>query len=632
MKKLLYIIPAAILLAASCTSVTPEMPEAPVENLVPFTISGAGFPVSKAEASSKTSLADLTGSTVNWTEGDEAILFDDIPGCGGHRFTGTVLSDKTKIDLEGVVDEKATRYYLVYPYNSGASMSGDYITTTLSPTQTAVAGSFADKTAISFASGTRTPGQAGTSGLSFSNCCSILKFTMPSYVDGATEVTITSKSGTTMAGTMEIAKADGSVHSVSGSTSVKLSGTLQAGATYFVVIAPGTYTNGFTFTVKTAGGNSYSTSSTRTIEAESGTIYLIGILGLVVDATPSVQITHTTDSNGYLNGSDAELTLSVPSELASMISAWDILLKDGNGTTVRSYSSTSGTGEVPEGHVYLPKGTYTISGTYTTKDGRVKNIKGNTATSPAPTFDIALDGYTSYNYGVGADGYGKNTGTANGLNGSSIYAISATLKITPTVLSQLNFTAFSCTLDGNSVGSLTSSNRIYLSSIGSQSWGPHTISASATFDGVSVSKNNSPRSVYVTGIPYVTTGNKMANVVGEWSFSNGHHSVKDNNYVVLGKGSGACKMSKTFYSPGNATLNVDYKIYGCGATVQTTVTFDVGSTQVFQQKTTYMKTFQKVVSDATATFTSSSYTVSVDCSYGAGLTGCEIYYINLRYK
>lgn len=625
---------AALLIAASCTRELPETPSPVNEGeLVSFTIENARGPVlaDKDQDGSRTALGNLTGSVVNWTAGDNAILFDNSGSCAGHLFTGSVQSDNTKINLSGEMHEGSTAYWLLYPYNSNASLSSGVITTTLSASQNAVAGSFADKTAISLAKGTRTPGETGASGLTFDNLCAVLAITIPTYVDNAQSVTIASNNGTAMAGSISFNASTGAMTAVSGASSITLNGPLNAGQTYFAVVAPANYTGGFTLTLTTAGNNTYSAATTRDLKAKAGTVYSLGTLGVKLNVTPTLSISHTTNSSNELNGTDASLTISVDPELAAMIDSWALTLKNSNNVVVRNYESTSGTGEVANGYVYLPQGTYTLSGTYTTKDGKTRNLPSVNATSPAPTFTITVDGYTSYDYGVGTDGYGKNVGTANGLDGSTIYDISATLNITSTVLNQLNYTAFSCTLDGSAISSMASNKKFYKSSQASQSWKDHTIAASATFDGKTV---NASRKVYVTGIPYTTTGNKMYNVVSQWSFSNNHHSTKDKNYVVLGKGSGACKMYKDFYCPSykNMTLNVDYKIYGVGATVSTTITFDVGSTQVFQQKTSYMKTFQKIASDGTATFTSSSYRVSVDCSYGAGATGCEIYYINLRYK
>lgn len=386
MKKTLFTA-AALILAAACTRELPESPKNN-ENLVKFTIGNASGPVmndADKASGSKTVLANTDGSVVNWTEGDNAILFDNSGSCPGHLFTGNVLSDKTLINLSGELDEGSTAYWLLYPYNSGASMSEGVITTTLSASQTAVAGSFADKTAISMAYGTRTPGQSVASGLSFQNLCPLIAFNMPSYVDGAQSVTLTPNSNTAIAGTISFNASTGAMTAVSGANSITLNGPLAAGERYFIAVAPKTYENGFMLTVTTAGNQTYSASTTKTIDAAPGKVYYLGTLGLVLDATPTVTIDHSYSSN-VLTGSTATLNIPVSSELASMIDHWDVTLSKG-GKTYRTASSNSGTMSVVDGLTYLPEGTYDISATYFTVDGKHKNLSG-TATASAPNLTV----------------------------------------------------------------------------------------------------------------------------------------------------------------------------------------------------------------------------------------------------
>ena len=347
---------AAILLAASCARELPESPKNN-ENLVAFTIENASGPVMNAVATSdgsKTVLANIDGSVVNWTAGDNAVLFDNSGACTGHLFTGSVQSAPSYINFSGEMDEGATAYWLLYPYNSGASMTDGVITTVLSAGQTAVAGSFADKTALSLASGTRTPGETVASGLSFQNLCPLIAFEMPSYVEGAQSVTLTPNSGTAIAGTISFDASTGAMTSVSGASSITLNGPLAAGERYFIAVAPKTYENGFTLTVTTAGNQTYSASTTKTIDAAPGKVYYLGTLGLKLNVTPTVTIAHTYSSN-TLTGSTATLNIPVASELAAMISSWSATLKNSDNVVVRNYSSNSGTGSIANGYTYPPK-------------------------------------------------------------------------------------------------------------------------------------------------------------------------------------------------------------------------------------------------------------------------------------
>ena len=229
--------------------------------------------------------------------------------------------------------------------------------------------------------------------------------------------------------------------SVSGSSSITLNGPLAAGARYFVVVAPTTYTDGFNLTLTTAGNNSYSASTTKTIEAAPGQIYNLGTLGLKLDVTPTVTFKHSYSGN-ILTGSTATLNIPVASELASMISAWTVTLKNSNNTIVRNYTSNSGTGSIANGYTYLPKGTYTVTATYTTLDGRSKPLTltpTEVTNNEEPSFNVNATGYTSYNYGVGFGGYSKNVNTANGLDGSSIYGLGASVTISADLMNDSKY-------------------------------------------------------------------------------------------------------------------------------------------------------------------------------------------------
>ena len=425
---------AAILLAASCARELPESPKNN-ENLVAFTIENASGPVMNAVATSdgsKTVLANIDGSVVNWTAGDNAVLFDNSGACTGHLFTGSVQSDPSYINFSGEMDEGATAYWLLYPYNSGASMTDGVITTVLSAGQTAVAGSFADKTALSLASGTRTPGETVASGLSFQNLCPLIAFEMPSYVEGAQSVTLTPNSGTAIAGTISFDASTGAMTAVSGEGSITLNGPLAAGGRYFIAVAPKTYENGFTLTVTTFGSNTYSASTSKTINAAPGKVYYLGTLGLKLDVTPGVTLAHTY-SSGSLTGSSATLNIPVASDLAAMIDHWDITLSKG-GKTYRSATTNTGVMSVVDGLTYLPEGTYTLACTYVTKDNRSKTLPSVTATIGAPNLSLGA-----------AISHTKNS--SNELNGSSA---TPSVNISTSLASQITWSDIEMRMDSNS--------------------------------------------------------------------------------------------------------------------------------------------------------------------------------------
>ena len=584
------------------------------------------------EDPTKTFMGGASGRAVHWSANDAIGIFDTRYKGAGSRFSSEQTGDDPKArNFGGRIREFTSSFFSVYPFQEDASLNGKTLTMRIPTEQQAVNGSFGDQTALAFASGVFNEERRTDEQITFTNLCAIISFKMPSYIDGARSVVVRAKSGAAIAGTVTIDCEKGIITSVSGSSSVTLrADAMAASGTYYAVIAPGTYENGFHFTVTTAGGSTYVAQSTKTLPAAAGVIYSIGTVNLNLDTAPTVTISHTHNAAGELSGSIASLDVpGVSKEIENLITAWDATLSK-NGTVVRRLARSAGTMNAESGWPYLPQGSYDISVRYTLMDGKVKTISG-TATSPAPTFPVTAAGYTSYNYGVGADGYGKNVSTANGLDKSTIYGISGTIGITDEVLAQKNYTALTCALDGTQVASASSGRSITAVSRGSQSWASHAITASATFDGVT--QNSATRTVYVTGLPYYTTNNKMYNVQGEWSFSNKTHHDKDENYVILGEfKSGECRMYKDFYAPGNISLNVDYKIYSVCGVVRTTTTFVVGSTTLFTENPRSWKTSKMISSSGSATMTSSAKRVYVNNSYGAGASGAEIYYINLTYK
>ncbi len=594
---------AALLIAASCTRELPETPSPVNEGeLVSFTIENARGPVIAPEDGSRTQLGNLTGSVVNWTAGDNALLFDNISGCKGHKFTGTPQSDATKINFAGEVDETSTEYWVLYPYNSGASKSGSVISTTLSATQTAVAGSFADKTAISFAHGTRTPGQEVVDGLSFSNLCSVIAITIPTYVENAKSVVITSNSGTAMAGNISF-NTDGSLNSVSGSSSVTLSGTLSAGATYFAVVAPKEYANGFTLTLTTAGNNTYSASTTKTIDAQPGMIYPLGTLGVKLNnPVMNVDIQHTTDANGNLNGTAADLRIKVnnqdiPAELVAM-ATWDIVLKNSDNVIVRRYDGPNGTMAKANGYDYLPQGTYTVSGTYTTLDGKVRTLTSNTATSPAPTFDVNVTGYTSYDCYKGTNGQTASVSNANAKDGSSIYGMSASVTISADLMNDSKYSkSFTYSYD-QGAGVSISGNSTSIADKSGQSWAPHTLSASCTFDGKKV--DSETRNLHVTGLPFYCPVPTSA--TWETDLNTGEARFDNDGLFIRSTGLNEYARTKTgFYCPEGigAKISADMRLYAKSSLSQIQITLSLGSitcarqdseASVFKEKTVYKST------------------------------------------
>lgn len=621
---------AAILLAAACTHENPETPaNVNEENLVRFTIENAACPV-MGDNKSKTSLSsDLEHPAVYWSEGDNVVLFDNSGSCTGHQFTGTVQSDPSLINFDGAMDEGATKYWLLYPYNAGASYNGTKITTTLNATQTAVAGSFASNTAIGLASGNRVPGQTSSSEpLEFSNLCAVLSFNIPSYVNNATSVTITSASGTAMAGTISFYANTGAMDSVSGSSSVTLSGSFTAGARYFAVVAPNDYEGGFGLTLTTEGGASYSASYVKTINATPAGIFHLGTLGLKLDVTPTVTFNHTYSGN-VLTGTTATLNIPVASDLTAMIDHWTVTLtnKD-SGDRVRNYSTNSGTGSIANEYAYLPMGKYTLAASYTTLDGRSKSLPTIEVTNDKePVFSVNVTGKTSYDY------YKSNgASSANSKDGSTIYELGTSVTISTDLLNNTNYNkTYTYSYDGGSAVSV-SGNSVSIPDKTNQSWEKHTISASCTFDGISKSDN---RDLHVTGLPFYCPVPTSA--TWETDLHTGEARFDSDGLFIRSTGLNEFARTKTgFYCPEGigAKISADMRLYAKSSLSQIQITVSLGSITCARQDSEATLFKEKTVYKSTSKTGTLNNGGKIEVKAYAGATGpnATIYNINAVYN
>lgn len=454
------------------------------------------IPASKAAV--KTVMAAEDGSVVHWSEGDALVVFDDRSACGGHRFDGTVQADATRSQFSGEVHLNSTHIYALYPYDAAATFDGVNVVTTLPANQTATLGSFANGAALAFGQADVVPGAGSVvGGLQMQNLCAVISFKMPSYVDGAQQVVVTSRDGKAIAGTATLNVGSGSL-SVDGSSSVTVGvESLAAGAAYYAVVAPGSYPSGFSFRVKTASGKEYTAVNPNSMQLAAGGLYALGTVGLVLDVTPVVTITHTT-TNGELSGSTVVLSpISVDDEWAAMITAWSVELRRGS-TVVRRLSASSGTMAVAGGWNYLPQGNYDIVAKYTSASGAVKQVTG-TAVSPAPSFSVTLGGYTNYDYYAGTNGCSKNVSTANSLEAETVFNLSVSISVSQALLNDDKYTSsWNYSYDGGAATGFEG-NSVNLGNKTGQSWGKHTLAATCTFDGVT---KNASRNFHITGLPY----------------------------------------------------------------------------------------------------------------------------------
>ena len=207
----------------------------------------------------------LSGTEVHWSAGDKVAAFVSNVA---HTSTATdIVSAKSARFTFSDLAADAVVQYAVYPAAAAERLVGESVVTVTVPTeQTAVAGSFAEGSAVAIAKG-------GSSTLGFKNVCGFLAFTIDA--DGVQSVHIYANEK--MTGTAEVNWNDGnptvSAFGTFAYTGVKLKGPFTKGATYYAAVFPGSYT-GLTLKLTHSDGyvSTYTNSNTLTINRKDNVV------------------------------------------------------------------------------------------------------------------------------------------------------------------------------------------------------------------------------------------------------------------------------------------------------------------------------------------------------------------------
>ena len=223
--------------------------------------------------------ASLNGSTkkVSFDANDEISIlsakntntkFTTSAGGASAAFTGTATAD--------------SKFYAVYPYTSGLTLSGDVISGVVIPTNQWNSGwnsknnysGWDPKAPIAYSTTTG-------SSLTFHNACAILKVTFP---EATTYGRFTISANEPLAGTFSLDTSTGTLTPTSGSTTVTVGNpsdiysgicTDFSGKTVYVAIAPGTYT-GFNLHIYNEYDEEKSKTKSGSVTFEAGKIYDLG--------------------------------------------------------------------------------------------------------------------------------------------------------------------------------------------------------------------------------------------------------------------------------------------------------------------------------------------------------------------
>ena len=272
MKKYIFIAVAGILALSACSKID-DTQNAPRQ--MTFT---AGY---NEGAQTR---ATLDGSTkkVSFDANDKISIlsakntntqFTTSAGGASATFSGTATDD--------------SKFYAVYPYTAGLTLSGDVISGVVIPTSQWNSGwnsevdfsGWDPKAPIAYSTTTG-------SSLTFHNACAILKVTFP---NAGTYGRFTISANEPLAGTFSLDTSTGTLTPTSGSTTVTVgdpsdiySGicTYHSGKTVYVAIAPGAYT-GFNLHIYNEDDDEKSQTKSGSVTFEAGKIYDLGSYDLM---------------------------------------------------------------------------------------------------------------------------------------------------------------------------------------------------------------------------------------------------------------------------------------------------------------------------------------------------------------
>ena len=267
MKHIPYIVAATLLMAAaSCSKeVNPvvDTDQPAVEDNQPVSTVQKMIFTAYADNGDETRTSLSTDNKVNWAAGESIYVFD---GKAPRRFVAN--EGGRVVTFSGEADQAVT-YYAVSP---AATMSEETITATIPVFQTATAGTYDPKAAISVAVSNTNPN--GTNELKFKNAAALVKFQISD--ENVTKIRLDAINGKKLAGKATITIGSDNIPNLQmvqdeAESCVILqpaSGSFATGADYVIAIAPGTYSGGFKLTLIKSDNKyaSFSNTSSQTLD------------------------------------------------------------------------------------------------------------------------------------------------------------------------------------------------------------------------------------------------------------------------------------------------------------------------------------------------------------------------------
>ena len=269
MKKYIFIAVAGILALSACSKID-DTQNAPRQMTFTAGYNEGGETRATLNGSTKKVSFDANDKISILSAKNTNTQFTTSAGGASATFSGTATDD--------------SKFYAVYPYTAGLTLSGDVISGVVIPTSQWNSGwnsesnysGWDPKAPIAYATTTG-------SSLTFHNACAILKVTFP---EAGTYGRFTISANEPLAGTFSLDTSTGTLTPTSGSTTITVATNVYDGIctdfsskTVYVAIAPGNYT-GFNLHIYNEDGDDKSITKSTSVTFEAGKIYDLGSYNL----------------------------------------------------------------------------------------------------------------------------------------------------------------------------------------------------------------------------------------------------------------------------------------------------------------------------------------------------------------
>lgn len=346
----------------------------------------------------------------------------------------------------------------------------------------------------------------------------------------------------------------------------------------------------------------------------------------------NIQLTATAEhtyADGSLTGTDVILNLDANGAPLELVDTWNIQLLY-NGNPIRTCASKPENDTrmtVTEGWPYVPQGT-TLAASIHLRTGETIDITSAVLEEiPQPEFAVTVSGSTSYSVyqSSGAD-------AANTKDGSSIFDITSTATISSEISGNPNYSNILKVTYKTDSGQ-TSEELPFgtVSQLNSLAWKKHALTATVSFDGVSM---DSPSvECDVTGLPYIPS----AMIETDWELASWNCKY-DNGLIQLGgvMGSGECTATSkmAFYIPNNTNVklytNVTVKSFRFIGWIHTTFTINVNGTTIISQTSDGDEKNYSL--SGTNTFSPDASEIKLNSSYTAAGPWSKVHSLHILYN